>query len=136
LKENNHLLWKFKKKWTVIAEINSNYNILKSEFKITGRKKKRRKLNMLTNLFEVVKKFFNNIDLNIIVDKKNLCSIIKLHKKMHNNDRYFDSINNPKFQFYSQLIERYRSFISTTKTNYLFLNSSNIKNNKKTINVV
>jgi hypothetical protein len=114
---------------------------VKSEFKLTGRKKKRRKLNMLTNLFEVGRKFINNVDLNIIVNKQILCSFLKLHKKMHNNDRYYESVNNRKFQFYSQLIERYRNFITTPKTNYLLLNSSNITYNQhvkrgKTIKII
>jgi hypothetical protein len=86
LKENNYLLWKFKKKWRLLAEVNSKYNIVKSKFKLTGRKKKRRKHNMLANLFEVGRKFINNFDLNIIVKKQNLCSILKLYKMMHNND--------------------------------------------------
>jgi hypothetical protein len=30
LKENNYQLWKFKKKWKVIAVVNSKYNIMKS----------------------------------------------------------------------------------------------------------
>jgi hypothetical protein len=129
-KGNNYLLWKFKKKWRLLAEVNSKYNIVKSEFKLTGRKKKRRKLNMLMNLFEVGRKFINNIDLNIIVNKQHLCLILKLYKKMHNSDRYFESVNNRKFQFYSQLIERYRNFIITPRTNYLLLNSSNITYNE------
>jgi hypothetical protein len=61
----------------MLAEVNSKYNIVKSEFKLTGIKKKRRKL-------------IDNIDLNIIVNKLNLCSILKLYKKMHNNDRYYE----------------------------------------------
>jgi hypothetical protein len=130
LKENNYLLWKFKKKWRLMAEMNFKYNIVKTEFKLTGRKKKRRKLNILTNLFEVNRRFVNNIDMNILINKQNLCSILKLHKKMHNNDRYFDSVNSRKFQFYSQLIERYRNSIITSKTNYLLLKSSNIKKNE------
>jgi hypothetical protein len=86
LKENNYLLWKFKKKWRLIAEVNFKYNTIKTEFKLTGRKKKRRKLNILANLFEVGRKFINNIDVNILINKQNLCSILKLHKKMHNNN--------------------------------------------------
>jgi hypothetical protein len=103
---------------------------VKTEFKLTGRKKKRRKLNRLVNLFEVRRKFVNNIDINILINKQNLCSILKLHKKMHNNDRYFESVNSRKFQFYSQLIKRCRSSIVTSKTNYLLLKSSNIKKNE------
>jgi hypothetical protein len=49
LKEINYLLWKFKKKWRLLAEVNLKYNIVKTEFKLTGRKKKRRKLNTLAN---------------------------------------------------------------------------------------
>jgi hypothetical protein len=118
------------KKWMLLAEINFKYNIVKTEFKLTGRKKKQRKLNTLANLFEVSRRFVNNIDMNILINNKNLCSILKLHKKMHNNDRYFESVNSRKFQFYSQLIERYRNSIITLKTNYLLLKSSNIKNNE------
>jgi hypothetical protein len=60
---------------------------------------------------------------------------------MHNNDRYFETVNSQKFQFYSQLIERYRNSIITSKTNYLLLKSSNIKNNEhlkigKTIKII
>jgi hypothetical protein len=53
LKENNYLLWKFKKKWKLLAEVNTKYNIMKSELKLTERKKKQRKLNMLANLVDV-----------------------------------------------------------------------------------
>jgi hypothetical protein len=130
LKENNYLLWKFKKKWRLITEVNFKYNTIRTEFKLTGRKKKRRKLNILANLFEAGRKLINNIDMNILINKQNLCSILKLHKKMHNNNRYFESVNSRKFQFYSQLIERYRSSIITSKPNYLFLTSSNIKINE------
>jgi hypothetical protein len=101
LKENNYLLWKFKKKWRLMAEVNFKYNIVKTEFKLTGREKKRRKLNTLAFLFEVSRKFVNNIDMNILINKQNLCSILILHNKMHNNDRYFESVNSRKFQFYS-----------------------------------
>jgi hypothetical protein len=49
---------------------------------------------------------------------------------MHNNNQYYESVNIRKFQFYSQLNERYRNFITTPTTNYLLLNSSNIKCNQ------
>jgi hypothetical protein len=104
LKENNYLLWKFKNKWRLLVEVNFKYNIVKTEFQLTRRKKKQRKLNTLANLFEVGRRFVNNIDMNILINKQNLCSILKLHKKMHNNDRYFEYVNSRKFQFYSQLI--------------------------------
>jgi hypothetical protein len=84
LEENNYLLWKFKKKWRLIADVNFKYNIVRTEFKLTGRKKKPRKLNILANLLEVGRKFINNIVVNILISKHNLCSILKLHKKMHN----------------------------------------------------
>jgi hypothetical protein len=119
LKENNFLLWKFKKKWRLLDEVNFKHNIVKTEFKLTGRKKKRRKLNTLANLVEVARRFVININMNILINKQNLCSILRLHKKMHNNNRYFESVNRRKFQFYSQLIERYRSSMIASKTNYL-----------------
>jgi hypothetical protein len=59
LKENNYLLWKFKKKWRLIAEANLKYNVVKTKFKLTGRKKKRRKLNILANLLEIGRKFID-----------------------------------------------------------------------------
>jgi hypothetical protein len=39
LKENNYLLWKFKKKWRLIANINFKYNIVRTEIRLTGRRK-------------------------------------------------------------------------------------------------
>jgi hypothetical protein len=61
---------------------------------------KRRNINILANLYEIGKKFINNIDMNILINKQNLYSIIKLHKKMRNNNRYFESVNSREFQFY------------------------------------
>jgi hypothetical protein len=68
----DYLLWEFKKKWRLLAEVNFKYNIVITEFKLTRRKKKRRKLNILANLFEVGRRFVNNIDVNILISKQNL----------------------------------------------------------------
>jgi hypothetical protein len=43
---------------------------------------------------------------------------------------YYESINNRKFQFYSQLIKRYRNIIAVKKLNYLLLTPSNLKRNE------
>jgi hypothetical protein len=110
LKENNYLLWKFKRKWKLIAEINTRFNLAKMEYMMINRKKKRRRINILTNLFDVTRNIIMNTGLNMVINKGNLYYLIKLHKTMHNNNRYFDSIYDKKFQFYSQLIKRYRQF--------------------------
>jgi hypothetical protein len=57
LKENNYLLWKFKKKWRVLAEMNFKYKIVKTEFKSTGRKKKVESPNEIKENIHYIKLF-------------------------------------------------------------------------------
>jgi hypothetical protein len=51
---------------------------------------------------------------------------------MHNNKRYFDSFHCRNFQFYSQLIERYRDYLNEQETTYLFGTSSYTERNNET----
>jgi hypothetical protein len=112
-----------------MAEINTKFNIAKMEYIMSNRKKKRRKINILTNLFDVIRSMIKITGLNMVINKGNLFHLLKLHKMMHNNNRYFDSIHDKKFQFYSQLIERYRQILTSRKSTYLNLTSSNLNPN-------
>jgi hypothetical protein len=67
------------------------------------------------------------LGLHEVISKSNLIGVLKLHRKMHSNGRYFDSIHNRNFQFCTQLIERYHNPISVQQKTYLFLTSSNVK---------
>jgi hypothetical protein len=107
LKEEKYLIWKFKQKWNIIGKFDTNWNIIILEFKTRNRKKKRRKLNMIANLSDLGKNLIKDVNSNVLLKKENLFNFISLHKLMHNNNRYFDSFHSRKFQFYSQLIERY-----------------------------
>jgi hypothetical protein len=111
-KESGYLIWKFKRKWKVIREVYTKQNIITTEIKFTNRKKRRNKLNILANLFDVGEKFISDNNIHEMTFKENLFPMIKLHLLMRNNNNKFESIHNKKFQFYSQLIERYRSIIS------------------------
>jgi hypothetical protein len=55
-----------------MAEVSTQYNIIKSEVKFTNRKKKRRRMNILTKLFDARLKFTENKNFHEIVHKSNL----------------------------------------------------------------
>jgi hypothetical protein len=92
---------------------------------------KRRKLNIIANLIEAGKNLIKDVNSNVLLKKENLFDFISLHKLMHDNNRYFDSFHNQKFQFYSQLIERYRDYLNEQETTYLFLISSYTERNNE-----
>jgi hypothetical protein len=119
-KESGYLIWKFKKKWKIMGEVYTKQNIITTEIKFTNRKKRRKKLNILANLFDVGEKFINDNNIHEMTFKENLFPMIRLHLLMHINNNYFESIHNKKFLFYLQLIERYRSIISYKELTYLF----------------
>jgi hypothetical protein len=70
-----------------------------------------------------------NAGLNMVISKGNLFHLLKLHKMMHNNNGYFDSIHDKKFQFYFQLLERYCQILTSGESTYLNLTSSNLNLN-------
>jgi hypothetical protein len=53
LKESGYLIWKFRRKWKVIGEIFTKQNIITTDIKFAKRKKRRKKRNILANLFDV-----------------------------------------------------------------------------------
>jgi hypothetical protein len=106
-------------------------NIILTDLKFAKRKKRRKKLNILANLFDVGKHFINDTNIHETLSKENLYPLIKLHSLMHNNNNYFESSHNKKFLFYSQLIERYRSMLSINEPTYLFFTSSILKSRKE-----
>jgi hypothetical protein len=131
LKEGGYLIWKFKRKWKAMEEVYTKQNIMTTEIKFTNRKKRRKKLNILANLFDVEEKIIDDNNIQEMTFKENLFPMIKLHLLMHNNNNYFESIHNKKFLFYSQLIERYRSRISYKEPTYLFLTSTTFKEKQR-----
>jgi hypothetical protein len=120
LKESGYLIWKFRRKWKSIGEVFTKQNIITTDIKFAKRKKRRKKLNILANLFDVGRYFINNTNIHETLFKENLFPLIKLHHLMHNNNNYFESIHNKKFLFYSQLIQRYRNILSSNEPTYLF----------------
>jgi hypothetical protein len=113
------------------GEVYTKQNIITTEIKFTNRKKRGKKLNVLTNLFDVGGKFISDNNIYEMSFKENLFPIIKLYLLMQNNNNYSESIHNKKFTFYSQLIERYRSIISHEEPTYLFLTSSTFKEKQR-----
>jgi hypothetical protein len=132
LKEEKYLIWKFKQKWKLIGKVDTKWNIIILEFKTRNRKKKRRKLKIIANLIDAGKNLIKDVNSNVLLKKENLFDFISLHKLMHNNNRYFDSFHSRNFQFYSQLIERYRDYLNEQETTYLFLTSSYTERNNET----
>jgi hypothetical protein len=98
-KETGYLIWKFKRKWKIMGEVYTQQNIITTEIKYTNRKKRRKKLNILANLFDVGRKFISDNDIHEMTLKENLFPLIRLHLLMHNNNNYFESIHNNKFIF-------------------------------------
>jgi hypothetical protein len=130
-KEERYLIWKFKQKWKITDEVNTKWNIITIEMKFTKRKKRSWKMNIIANLIDIGKNFIKDVNFNVISNKENLFTFVKYHKLMHNNNRYYDSTDDRKLKFYSQLIERYRLQLTEHKTTYLYLTSSNMKRNKQ-----
>jgi hypothetical protein len=67
LKESGYLIWKFLRKWKVIGEVYTKQNISTAEVKFTYRRKRRKKLNILTNLFDVGEKFISDNDIHEMI---------------------------------------------------------------------
>jgi hypothetical protein len=103
LKEGSYLIWKFRRKWKMIGEVYMKQNIILTDLKFAKRKKRRKKLNILANLFDVGKHFIDNTNIHETLSRENLYSLIKLHSHMHSNNNYFESSHNKKFLFYSQV---------------------------------
>jgi hypothetical protein len=131
LKEGSYLIWKFRRKWKMIGEVYMKQNIILTDLKFAKKRKRRKKLNILANLFDVGKHFINNTNIHETLSEENLYPLIKLHFLMHTNNNYFESSHNKKFLFYSQLIERYRNILAINESTYLFLTSSILKSRKE-----
>jgi ethanolamine utilization cobalamin adenosyltransferase len=82
---------------------------------------------MLTNLFDVIRNIIENTRLHMVINMEHLFHLLKLHKMMHNNNRYFDSTHDKKFQFFPQLIERYRQMLTTRESTYHKFNFIKLK---------
>jgi hypothetical protein len=64
LKETGYIIWKFRRKWKWIGEVFTRQNIVMTDNKFAKRKKRRKKLNILANLFDVGKHFVNNTNIH------------------------------------------------------------------------
>jgi hypothetical protein len=71
-KESGYLIWKFKRKWKLMGEVFKKQNIITTEIKFSNRKKRKNKLNILANLFDVGEKFINDYNIYETMSKENL----------------------------------------------------------------
>jgi hypothetical protein len=69
LKENNYLLWKFKRKCKCMEVISVQYNTVEYECKFNNRKKKREKLNTLANLCDIDTKLIRDCNFHQIMNQ-------------------------------------------------------------------
>jgi hypothetical protein len=96
LKENSYLIWKFKRKWKVMGEVFIKQNIVMTINKFVKEKKRRKKLNMLANFFDIGKHLINDANTHEMLFKENLFPLIQLHRLLHSNNNYFVSTHNKK----------------------------------------
>jgi hypothetical protein len=61
-----------------MGEVFTKQNIIMTGIKFTNRKKRRKKLKLLANLFDVGEKFINDTNIHETILKENLLPIIRL----------------------------------------------------------
>jgi hypothetical protein len=99
------------------------------EYIMINRKKKRRRINILTNLFDVIRSLISNTDLNMIIVKKKFFICKSFIKRCTIIIGILTRFVTKKIRFYSQLIERYHLILSSKESTYLNLTSSNLNRN-------
>jgi hypothetical protein len=102
-----------------MAVISINNNVVEYEYEGKNRKKKRRKLNILENLYDIGIRLIRDCNFHQIINQRNVGTLLKLYEVMHENNNYQQSVHSRKFQFYSQLIERYCNQITIQTATYL-----------------
>jgi hypothetical protein len=72
LKETGYIIWKFRRKWKSIGEVFTKQSIITTDIKFAKRKKRRNKLNILANLFDVGRYFISDTNIHETLFKENL----------------------------------------------------------------